>query len=142
MMAEGLMRQRWSGEVGGGLAVSSMGIHGMDGYPPTDFAIQVCAENNITIAQQLSRPFAGEEIRQADLVLVMEPVHKEFLKIFYPSLDDMVFLLSAWPERSVSKKAIIKDPVGGTIRDYRKTFQLLSGHIDRIIPLLRNEYGF
>jgi protein-tyrosine-phosphatase len=142
MMAEGIMRQRWQAEVGRGLAVSSMGIHGMDGYPPTDLAIQVCAENNITIAQQLSRPLAGEEIRQADLILVMEPVHKEFLKIFYPTLDDLVFLLSTWPKRSVSKKAIIKDPVGGIIRDYRKAFQTLSGHIDRIIPLLRNEYGY
>ena len=141
-MAEGLMRRRWSFVVGRGLAVSSMGIHGMDGQPPTDLAIRVCAENDIAIEKLLSRPIAGDELRQADLVLVMEPVQKEFLKIFFPSLDDAVFLLGAWPERSDSKKAIIKDPVGGTIRDYRKTFQLLAKHIDRIIPLLRNEYGY
>jgi protein-tyrosine-phosphatase len=142
MMAEGLMRERWAASVGQGLAVSSMGIHGMDGEPPTDLAIQVCAENNITIEKQLSRPLINEELNRANLILVMEPVHKEFLKIFHPNLDDMVFLLGAWPERSVSKKAAIKDPVGGTIRDYQKTFQLLSSHIDRIIPLLRKEYGY
>jgi protein-tyrosine-phosphatase len=142
MMAEGIMRERWSAAVGRGLAVSSMGIHGMDKQPPTDFAIQVCAEHNINIAKQLSRPLASEELKQADLVLVMEPVQKEFLKIFYPNLDDLVFLMAAWPERSVSKKAAIKDPVGGSIKDYRKAFQVLADHIDRIIPLLRNEYGF
>ena len=141
-MAEGLMRQRWPVEAVRGLAVSSMGIHGPDGQPPTRLAIQVCAENNIPIAKQVSRPLVSEELKKADLILVMEPVHKDFLKTFYPGLDDLIFLLGAWPERSVSKKAIIKDPVGGPIRDYRKAFQALSGHIDRIIPLLRNEYGY
>ena len=141
-MAEGLMRRQWSAKVRRGLVVSSMGIHGLDMQPPTGLAIQVCAENGIDISKQLSRPIVSEEIKQADLILVMEPVQKEFLKTFCPTLDDMVFLLGTWPERSFSKKAIIKDPVGGTIRDYRKAFQSLSDHIDRIIPLLRKEYGY
>lgn len=107
-----------------------------------DLAIRVCAENGIDIANQVSRPIVGEEIRRADLVLVMEPVHKQFLKTFNPELDDLIYLLGEWPERSVSKKAIIKDPVGGTIKDYREAFRILSMHIDRIIPLLRKEYGY
>ena len=43
------MRHRWSAAVGRGIAVSSMGIHGMDTLPPTDLAIKVCAENGIDI---------------------------------------------------------------------------------------------
>jgi protein-tyrosine-phosphatase len=141
-MAEGIMRDRWTSVVGSGLQVSSMGIHGMDNQPPTDFAIQVCAENNIAIEKQVSRPLVTEEIKQADLVLVMEPFHKEYLKIFFPYLDDLVFLLAAWPQKTVSKKAMIKDPVGGSIKVYRKTFMELSKCVDRIIPELRSEFGY
>ena len=79
---------------------------------------------------------------KAHLILVMEPVHKEFLKTFYPALDELVFLLGAWPQRSALKSAISQDPVGGTIKDYRRAFQSLAGNIDRIIPLLRKEYGY
>jgi len=137
MMAEGIMRHWWAAAAGNNLAISSMGIHGMDRLPPTGLAIKVCAENGIDISQQRSRSLVSDEIRQAELILVMEPVHKEFLKTFYPALDEKIFLLGAWPEHAGSKKAMIDDPVGGTIKDYRKAFEALSGHIDRIIPLLR-----
>jgi hypothetical protein len=62
--------------------------------------------------------------------------------LFFPNLDDRIFLLGSYPDREDSKKAAVKDPVGGTVKDYRKTFVTLSDHIDRIIPLLRTEYGY
>jgi protein-tyrosine-phosphatase len=141
-MAEAILRAHWAKEAGRGLVVSSMGIHGADGLPPTDLAIQACFENGLDISSLRSRPLVPEEMKQADLILVMEPVQKEFLRMFYPDLDDLVFLLGAWPKRDDSKKATVKDPVGGTGKDYRNAFKILSGHIDRIIPLLRNEYGY
>ncbi len=140
-MAEAIMRAHWAKEVGQGLVVSSMGIHGTDGLPPTDFAIQVCSENGLDISELRSRPLVPEELKQASLILIMEPVQKEFLKLFFPYLDGLLFLLGAWPDRADSKKAAVKDPVGGTIKDYRKSFKTLSDQIDRIIPLLRSNYG-
>jgi protein-tyrosine-phosphatase len=141
-MAEGIMRKRWASEVGRDLTVSSMGIHGMEKQPPTDFAIQVCAENDIDISKLRSRPLVSEELKRADVILVMEPVQKEFLKLFYPYLDDMVFMLGSWPEQIFSKKVTVKDPVGGNIKDYRKAFKNLSKYIDHIIPVLRIKYGY
>jgi protein-tyrosine-phosphatase len=141
MMAEGIMRARWEKVSGRGLAVSSMGIHGMDNLPPMDFAIRVCSDYGIDISNQRSRPLVPEELKRADLVLAMEPVQKDFLRLFYPHLDDKIFLLGSWPDRNDSAKAGVKDPVGGTLGDYRKTYEILSGHVDRIIPLLRGEYG-
>jgi protein-tyrosine phosphatase len=142
MMAEGIMRTRWTQQVGQGLVVSSMGVHGMDKLPPTELAIQVCADSGIDISRQRSRPLVPEELKQADLILVMEPFQKEFLKLFYPFLDDLIFMLGSWPERTDSRKAIVKDPVGGTLKDYQKAFKTLSDHVERIIPQLRNEFGY
>jgi protein-tyrosine-phosphatase len=141
MMAEGIMRARWAREAGRGLSVSSMGVHGIDGMPPTDDAIRVCAENGIDIAAQRSRPLVPDELRHADLILVMEPFHKNFIATFHPEAAGQTFLLGAWPEKAAPKKAVVEDPVGGSMRLYRKVFAAISGHIDRIIPQLRNEYG-
>jgi protein-tyrosine-phosphatase len=142
MMAEGIMRDHWAQHVGRGLYVSSMGIHGIDQEPPTDLAIRVSSENGIDIASQRSRPLIPDELKQADLILVMEKFQKEFVLLFFPNLNDRVFLLGSYPEQADSKKSGVKDPVGGTVKDYRKAFATLSDHIDRIIPLLRAEYGY
>ncbi len=141
-MAEGLLRSRWAKDVGHGLTVSSMGIHGMDHQPPTEPAIKVCADNDVDISKIRSRPLVPDELKRADLIFVMEPVQKDFLCLFHPYLDDMIFLLGAWPDKAESKKTRIKDPVGGTFKEYQKTFKTLSEHVDRIIPLLRSEYGY
>lgn len=141
MMAEGIMRARWVKSGGRGCAVSSMGIHGMDNLPPTDLAVRVCSDNGIDISRQRSRPLVPEELTRADLIFAMERLQKDFLKLFYPRLDENIFLLGAWPDRNDARKSGVKDPIGGTLGDYRKTFRILSDHIDRIVPLLQNKHG-
>jgi protein-tyrosine phosphatase len=136
-MAQGIMKSRWEASGRHDIIVSSMGVHGMDALPPTDLAVQVCAENGIDISKIRSRSVITDELNITDLILVMEPFQKEFLRTFFPHLSDQIFLLGAYPDHKSSKKHTVKDPVGGTIRDYRKSFEALAGHIDRIIPLLQ-----
>jgi hypothetical protein len=31
---------------------------------------------------------------------------------------------------------MIKDPMGGTIKDFRKTYSTLENHLDRVLPTL------
>jgi len=136
-MAQGIMKARWEASGRHDIIVTSMGVHGMDAQPPTELAVLVCAENGIDISKIRSRSIITDELNITDLILVMEPFQKEFLKTFFPQLSDQIFLLGAYPKHTHSRKHIIKDPVGGTIRDYRKSFEALAGHIDRIIPLLQ-----
>jgi hypothetical protein len=70
----------------------------------------------------------------------MEPFQKEYLRIFFPQYSDQVHLLGSYPDKKDSKKNIIKDPVGGTIKDYRKTFESLTLNLERIIPFLQREH--
>jgi len=97
-------------------------------------------ENGIDISKIKSRAIVADELRVADLIFAMEPFHKEFLRIFFPDCSDRLFLLGTYPDKKESKKYSIKDPVGGTIKDYRKTFESLVRHIDRIIPFLQAQY--
>jgi protein-tyrosine-phosphatase len=139
-MAQGIMKARWKAAGRFDCVATSMGIHGMDAQPPTDLAVQVCAENGIDISKIRSRTLVADEIKIADLIFAMEPFQKEYLRVFFPQCADQIYLLGAYPYKKDSKKHIVKDPVGGSIKDYTKAFLSLAGHIDRIIPLLQSQY--
>ena len=138
-MAEGIMKKRFSELGRNDFVVSSMGIHGQDGSGAVSDAVQVCSENEIDISGHRARALVASELKESDLIFVMEPLQKEFISIFFPQVTDRLFLLGSWPGAE-SKKGIIKDPIGGAINDFRKSFNVISGHIERIIPFLWARY--
>ena len=139
-VAEGVLRQRWAAMGRNDLAVSSMGIHGLDHQPASKNAQLVCEENGIDISAHLSRPLVYEELEAAHLVLGLERVHKEFINTFFPRFDDKVFLLGAWPQEA-TRKSNIADPMGQGMKAYRKAFEIISNHVDRILPTLIEYFG-
>jgi len=134
-IAEGILKHRLSELAREDILVSSMGTHGIDGNSATELAIEVCRQNNIDISSHKSRHLISEELAGSDLIFVMEPIHKEFLRVFFPQVYQQTFLLGCWPGKE-SRKGIIKDPVGGKSDIYQKVFQSLSFHINRIIPFI------
>jgi len=133
--AEGLLRYKGLKKGRDDLIVSSMGISGLENVPATPFAQTVCREHGFDISPHRSRPLMGEELRTADLILCMEPVHREFLKTFFPWDKDKIFLLGAWPEKE-TRKSPIQDPMGGPLEIYQRIYGIIETHIDRILPLL------
>lgn len=134
-MAEGILRHMWMRENREDLFVSSMGIHGLDQQPASSLAKDICAENGIDISSHRSRPLVFDELNEADLVFTMDFVQQEFIQMFFPSLRQKVFLLGAWPQKP-SRKSIIKDPIGGSVKVYKKTFDSIYENIRRIFPEL------
>jgi protein-tyrosine-phosphatase len=118
-----------------------MGIHGLDFKPPSTYAIEVCNENGIDISSHLSRPLFPDELRNADFVFVMEPIHKEFIYTFFPAMQDRMHLLGSWPQKD-SSKGVVSDPIGGSMEQYRKTFRKIKTHIDRILPYIFQLYPY
>ncbi|UCD31898.1 MAG: hypothetical protein JSW04_02335 [Desulfobacterales bacterium] len=134
-MAEGILKHQYKEMGRNDLMVSSMGIHGLTGSPAVDYAQDVCEELGIDISSHVARPIIGEELQEADLILCMEPVHTKFLQTFFPWHRNKIFLLGAWPKNK-ARKSSIQDPMGGSIQDFRRIFNIIQGHIDRILPLL------
>jgi low molecular weight protein-tyrosine phosphatase len=134
-MAEGLLRHSWREMGRNDLKVSSMGIHGLNDIPATEYAQKICKENGFDISSHRARSLVGEELQKADLILCMEPVHKKFVTTFFPWLRKNVFLLAAWPGKG-NRKSTIVDPMGGSYKKYQKIFGIIDTHIQRIIPLL------
>jgi len=130
-MAEGIFRFKIEETGRNDLTVSSMGIHGLDHEPASEFARQVCEEHGIDISSHRSRPISGEQLQQTDLIFCMEKGHRQFMQTFFPWYRRKIFLLGAWPGKE-TRKSTIRDPMGAPIEAYRLTFDIIKGHIDRI----------
>lgn len=134
-MAESILKHKWQEMKRYNLTVSSMGTHGLNDHPATEYACAVCEENGYDISSHKARSLVNEELQASDLILCMEPGHKKFIQTFFPWHRDKVALLAAWPEKESSKSSI-DDPIGGTLEEYRRTFRIIHDHIERILPLL------
>jgi protein-tyrosine-phosphatase len=132
-IAEGIMKNRFQQDNRSDYSVTSMGTHGLDGNSASQYAIEVCAENGINIADHIARALVPDELENSTHVFVMEPIHIDYIFTFFPKIKHKTYLLASWPDRK-TKKLAIKDPVGGSISVFRKTFTELSIHIDRVYP--------
>lgn len=86
---------------------------------------QVMIESGLDIRDHLSQIVSAELLRSFNLILTMEPGHKEALQIEFPEVARRVYLLS----EMIGMTFMIIDPVGGEIDEYRVTAR----EIDRII---------
>lgn len=140
-MAEAILRHEWKQQGKDGLYVSSMGIHGLDNQEASKYSKEICEEHGIDLSEHRSRKLMIPELEEADLILSMEKIQKEFIQLFFPKFSDKNFLLGAWPEKE-SKKSNIRDPMGGSQKLYRQVYDIISKHINRIIPIIDEMYYY
>jgi protein-tyrosine phosphatase len=138
-MAEGILKKKLNTIERSDIAVSSMGIHGLEGHSASDYAVDICKTEDIDLSMHSSRPLMPEELIKCDLIFTMELLHNEFILTYFPRIKGKTFLLGAWPQ-SGTKKDNIEDPIGGTVNKYRKSFKEISFHIERILPLLLAQF--
>jgi protein-tyrosine-phosphatase len=140
-MAEGILRSRVAQLQREDVQVSSMGIHGLDNQPASTEAVKVCADAGLDISEHRSRPLEGDELIGADLILVMDGLQRDFVKMFFPQVRDRVFLLGSWPEESKKpKKDAVRDPIGKSTKVYRNVYRAIEKHIERIVPHVLRMY--
>jgi protein-tyrosine phosphatase len=139
-MGEGLLRDRWAKTGRTDLKVTSMGTHGLDNQPASEYARLVCGEHGIDISGHRSRQLMSDELAASHLIFTMEQVHKEFVNMFFPRVSDRIFLLGAWPGKE-TRKCNIEDPMGGTMKAYRRSFDIIAFHVDRILPEIVEYYN-
>jgi len=138
-MAEAILRYEWKQQGKDSLYVSSMGIHGLDNQEASKYSKEVCEEHGIDLSEHRSRRLIIPELEEADLILSMEKIQKEFIQLFFPKFSDKNFLLGAWPEKE-TRKSKIKDPMGGSLKLYKQIYEVIAGHITRITPVIEEMY--
>jgi protein-tyrosine-phosphatase len=135
-MAEGLLRDAAGRDPalgGGSLSVQSAGTSGLDGWPASDLAIAAMERRGIDIAGHRGRALSKDLIDCADLILVMERGHREWLRRQYPEAAGKAELLTV----RAGTAGEVDDPYGGEEEAYLACAEHLAGLIDRLVPRLK-----
>ncbi len=128
-VGEALLKARFQAENLADWTVSSAGIQAMTGFAASLFSRQLMAEQGLDIASHQSQPVTKSLLQQANLVVCMEMRHVKSLKSTFPAYKNRLFTL----KQMVGKRGSVRDPYGGTRRDYER----MVATVDRLI-----EQGF
>lgn len=113
--------------------IDSAGVWARFGNPPVPLSQSVMNKMGIDISSHRSQPVNKELIRDFDLILTMESIHKEILQNQYLRIADRIYMLS----EMVGIIKDIADPISGEIEDYQATADelelFLSDGFERIL---------
>ena len=113
--------------------IDSAGVWAHYGNPPAPFSQLVMHEMGIDISSHRSQPVNNEFLKNFDLILTMESIHKEILQNQYLRIAERIYMLS----EMVGIIKDIGDPISGEIEDYQATADelelILSEGLDRIL---------
>lgn len=126
--AEVLLRARLQGA---GTQVHSAGLGALVGQPIEPTALALLAEHGHDGSGHRARQLDAEMLRQADLVLAMEPGHVERILALAPHVRGRVMLLGKWlDERAIS------DPYRQQREAFEHAYTLIERAVDGWLPYL------
>jgi len=137
-MAEGLLRHMLPETWGRDIRVRSAGTHGLDSAPASDFAIQAAAELGVDIGGHRARSLDPEMVSRADLILVMEPFHREIVARAVPSEEKSRVRLLTDFERP-RQSDTIDDPYQHPLEDYRICVRRIRQCLEGVVRHLTSE---
>lgn len=105
--------------------VDSAGTWAEDGGAVSRNSVTVMAKRGVDIARHRARTVTAAMLAKYDLILTMEPGHKEALQVEFPSVAKRVYMLSEMEGRTDP----VKDPIGGTLEEYQKSADTMEAMI-------------
>jgi protein-tyrosine phosphatase len=134
-MAEALLKARVP--PGEHWRIESAGTWAMDGQLVSTNTQLVLQQRGLDASLHRSRSVNSELIKDFNLILVMEPGHKEALQVEFPQAAGRIFLFS----EMVGMKYPVVDPYGRPLKDYldtaRELDQIFEAGFETIARLAR-----
>jgi protein-tyrosine-phosphatase len=121
-MAEWLLRKLLEDRPILEVQVRSAGFIALPGNTATHLAMVVAKEHGVDLSQHRAQPLTSSHMRDADLILVMEPEHLRELLYHRSEVASKVFLLRHFAPSGDRDRAIA-DPYGRDVDAYRSCFQ-------------------
>lgn len=135
-MAEGFLKTLVSDQGLDPLVVESAGIHAPEGSPPSSLAVVAALELGSDIQHGRAAYLKKSDVKEADLILVMERAH-------------MGHILTTWPSDAGTKVKLLRsyhpvqpeeddipDPIGSDLTYYRRIAELLHECCEGVIKRL------
>jgi protein-tyrosine-phosphatase len=136
-MAEALLRSILPPELAEQVEVGSAGTGASNGSPATDLAISTAAAHGLKLGPHRSRELTPRLVREADLILAMEPRHAEWALGLAPEARERIHLVTEQGAEGGAAAPGVRDPIGGSAEEYADTFHRIRSHLLRWIPLIR-----
>lgn len=135
IMAEGLMKKYLKALKKGSISVRSAGVNALEGYLPTDDTVEVMKKEDVDVSGFRSKRVTENLIRESDLILVMERVHRDFIIRMTPEAAPKTHLLKefcAKNERNYPENTDIPDPIGKPREFYELSVAIIKDQVKRI----------
>ncbi|MBU0683311.1 MAG: low molecular weight protein arginine phosphatase [Candidatus Omnitrophota bacterium] len=117
------------------IKIKSAGTFGIDGLSPTKETIKVLTDEGIDTDSLESNALTVEHILWADIILVMEPFHKDRILSMVPEAESKVWYLSRYDKNAENET--IADPIGQTSEYYKRCFSSIKQPIEELIKWLK-----
>ncbi len=118
--------------------IESAGTWAMDGQRVSTNSQLVLQQRGLDASGHRSRSVTRQMIEQFNLILVMEPGHKEALQFEFPQAAGKIFLFS----EMIGMQFAVVDPYGKSLMDYEQTAseleQICDQGFETIARLARN----
>lgn len=137
-MAEGLFRAMIEEADASDIETGSAGIGAGEGMPPSDFSVQVMAEEGIDITGQRSQMLTPDLVEQASHIFGMTTSHQQAIQAFFPESQEKVFVLR---ELIVDGgyDLEVPDPIGMGRDEYERTRNLIKEAMPSVFTFVTSE---
>lgn len=140
-MAEGLFRDMVKNEPD--IEVSSAGLSALDGLPPSQYSVEVLADEGIDISDQQSQQLTPEMVEQSTHIFAMTQSHKMAIESYFPFAAEKTFLLREFFEGATHRMAAdgfldVPDPIGLDRSAYELTRDLIKEVLPAVVAFVKN----
>jgi protein-tyrosine phosphatase len=123
-MGEGILKHLVARQgLAGKVEVRSAGTWTESGRVASEYAVLASANAGLHIETHRSTMLNPELIRQSDLILTMEPAHREEVLAQDPTAEARAHVLTLYADPDAGDPAGVEDPIGGSAEAYRSTFE-------------------
>jgi protein-tyrosine-phosphatase len=134
-LAEGFLKKLLKEHPFGGVEIGSAGLAALPGSSASSHAVKVALESSVSLDEHKARLVNAELITEADLIIVMEPGHRQQLLDRYPHASDKIYLLRYFA-RYGSRERGIPDPYGLNLEGYRFCFEDIKECVESLLEWL------
>ncbi len=124
------------------LKITSAGTKAVTGGRVNDVVALIARNNGFSLREHKSDPVTSKIMKKANLVLVMEQEHKDFILKRYPEAEEKVFRLMeyGWQGDEEVESLDVPDPTGLNAEDFKAFIETAHAEADRLLhELVHNQ---
>jgi protein-tyrosine-phosphatase len=117
------------------LKITSAGTKAISGGRPNDVVAMIAHKNGFSLRGHTAEPVSKKTVKDADLMLTMEQVHKDHILKKFPEAEGKVFRLMeyGWQGDDEVENLDVPDPTGKNADDFLEFIETAHIEADRLL---------